>query len=307
MTAGNAWSDDPIDLSGLKTIDADLSISVVKLTIFEMEVGVPDLKAALKDGVLSVDGKNLAVEGAQISGTASIDARDTQAKLAAKFKAQGIDPKTVFEALGQEARILGKSSLEADLSGSGNSARKVIGTLNGKVKAATNKGAIVGYDLNSLWGGIAAAFGGYDPKSRTPFDALEANLALTDGVASKSSVEVTGPILGVDGNGIVRLPSREIDYRLQLKLLSWGQSAAVRVLGGWLQPKVNITNWGSLGTSRTLQQSDPLEPLKGADLKDPELAKLAAEVLKKAGSKGELSPQVTEALEEVKARAEGRK
>jgi uncharacterized protein involved in outer membrane biogenesis len=306
LAVGNEWSDDPIDLSGLNTIDADLIVSVAKLTIREFEIGVPDLKAALKGGVLSLDAKDIAVEGARITGTASVDAREARPKLATKFKAHGVDPKAWFEVVGQEARIVGKSSVEADLSGSGNSARKLIETLSGRVKAATSKGAIVGYDLTNVWGGIVAIFSGYDPRSRTPFDELEADLALTDGVTSKSTVEITGPIVGVNGSGVVRLPSREIDYKAQLSLLSLGQSAAVRILGGWLQPKVNVTNWGALASSRG-PQADPLEPLKGADLKDPELARLATEVLKKGASQGTLSPQVTEALQEVKARAEGRK
>ena len=306
LAVSSVWPDDPFDLSGLNVLDADLSLSVVKLTIAGVEIGVPDLKAALKEGMLALEAKNLAVEGARITGTASVNAREALPKLAAKLRAQGVDPEAWFELFNQEARFVGKSTVEVDLSGSGNSQRKLIDTLTGRIKAATSKGAIVGYDLNSFLGLLAAVAGQYDVGRRTPFDELEADVALTNGIAKKSNVEVTGSIFGVNGNGVLRLPSQEIDYRARLTLLSWGQSAAVHILGGWMQPKVDYS-LGTSGTGRALVQQDPLEPFKAADLKDPELANLAAQVLKKGADKRALSPQLTEALQALKARAEGGK
>ncbi len=306
LAVSSVWPDDPFDLSGLNALDADLSLSVVKLTIAGVEIGVPDLKAALKEGVLALDLKNIAVEGAKITGTATVNAREALPKLSAKLKAQGVDPQAWFELFEQEVLFIGKSTVEAELSGSGNSQRKLIDTLTGRVKAATSKGAIVGYDLNSFWGLLAVVSKQVNASWRTPFDELEADLALTNGIAKKSTVEVTGSIFGVNGNGVLRLPSQEIDYRARLNLLSWGQSAAVHILGGWTQAKVNYSLAPS-GTGRALVQQDPLEPFKGADLKDPELASLAAQVLKKGAEKGSLSPQMTEALQALKARAEGGK
>ena len=314
LPVDSAWPDDPFDLGALKALDADLVLSVAKLTVGGLEVGVPDLKAVLKDGALALEAKNLALEGARITGTASINVREALPKLAAKFKAQGVDPQAWFELFGQSARFVGKSTLEADLTGSGNSQKKLIDTLSGSIKGVTSKGAILGYDLYSFTGVLAVIAGQYNASWRTPFDELEAKVELTNGIAKKSSVEVTGPILGVNGNGVVRLPSQEIDYRARLSLLSWGQAAAVHILGGWRQPKVNYS-LGTLPGGRGLVvppgpfesvKGGPLESLQGADLKDADLAGLAAAVLKKGAEKGLLSPQVTEALEALKARAEGK-
>ena len=263
------WPDDPFDLSGLKALDADLSLSVVKLTIAGVEIGVPDLKAALKEGALALDAKNLAVEGAKITGTASVNVREALPKLSAKLKAQGVDPQAWFELFGQEARFVGKSTVEADLSGSGNSQRKLIDTLTGRVKAATSKGAIVGYDLNSFWGRAGGRLrGSTTPAGARPSTSWRPSLALTNGIAKKSSVEVTGSILGVNGNGVLRLPSQEIDYRARLTLLSWGQAAAVHILGGWTQPKVNYSV-GPFGHCARLGAARPARALQGDRLEGP--------------------------------------
>ena len=297
------WPDEAIDLSGLKTVDLDLSVSVVKLMVASLDVGVPEIKAALKNGLLSLDARDLAIQGGRISGTATVDVTAAQPKLATKFKAEGIDALAVFDAVDQRRLIAGKSTVDVDLRGSGSSQRKLIGTLTGKLKATTSDGAIVGYDLSSVWKWI---FGPrqYDPKRRTPFDRLEAEVALSNGVASKSTVQVKGPVLGATADGMLKLPSRELDYRARLSLASLGQTLGLRIFGAWQQLSF-APDWGGF-TRSTDEVSSPLEALKDADLKDPELARLTDEVLKKAGSTGALPPQAIRALEELKARAEGR-
>lgn len=302
LAVATEWSDDPIDLSALKSVDLDLSLTVAKLTVGGFEIGVPELKADLKDGTLSLDAKNLAVEGGRLTGTATVDVREAQPKLATKFRAEGVDALAAFETIGVNGLFAGKSAVDAELRASGNSLRKLVDTLTGRLKAETGKGAIVGYDFSSIWSWI---FGSrqYDASRRTPFDRLEAEVALTNGIASKSTMNVTGPILGASANGTLRLPSRDLDYRARLNLASWGQPIALRIFGEWEAPSF-VPDWG--GFTRGLEvQANPLDLLKEADLKDPELASLAGEVLKKAGNTGALPPQAIQALEGLKSRAEG--
>ena len=303
LPVATEWSNDPIDLSALKAVDLDLSLVVAKLTVGGFEIGVPELKTDLKDGTLLLDAKNLAVEGGRITGTATVDVRDAQPKLATRFKAEGVDALAAFESIGVNGLIAGKSAIDAELRASGNSLRKLVETVTGRLKAETGKGAIIGYDFSSIWSWI---FGSrqYDASRRTPFDRLETEVALLNGIASKSTMNVTGPVLGASANGTLRLPSRDLDYRARLNLASWGQPIALRVFGEWRAPSF-APDWG--GYARSVEpQASPLEILKDTDLKDPELASLAGEVLKKAGTTGALPPHAIQALEALKARAEGR-
>jgi hypothetical protein len=103
---------------------------------------------------------------------------------------------------------------------------------------------------------------------------------------------------------MLKLPSRELDYRARVNLASWGQTLGLRIYGAWQQLSF-APDWGGF-TRSAGEVSSPLEALGDVDLKDPELARLADEVLKKAGSSGALPPQAIQALEQLKARAEGR-
>lgn len=297
------WSDETVDLSGLRAVDLDLSLSVAKLELGGFDVGVPDLKAALKDGALALDAKNLAVEGGRVNGTVRIDAREAQPKLATTFRADSIDTLGLFDALGISGVIAGKSSVEADLNATGASQRRLAESLSGRVKAQMSKGEIVGYDFGSIWSWI---FGSrqYDPSKRSPFDTLEADVALSNGVGRDSNMRVTGPVLGVTADGTTRLPTRELDVRARLNLAAWFRPIALRIFGEWGNPSF-VPDWGGFTRSPT-EVASPLEVLKSTDLKDPELAGLVEQVLaKSAGPAAALPPDVVTTLEGLKARAEG--
>jgi AsmA protein len=303
LPVADEWSDEAIDFSALKALDADLTLSVGKLTLGGVALGVPELKTALRDGALSLAADNLAVQGGRLSGTATVDARESRPKLAARFKAQDVDAAALFASAGQNALVAGKVAVEADLRGTGNSQRKLVETLTGRIQAETRKGAIVGYDFSNL---LSWLFGSrrYDPSRRTPFDRLNADIALANGVASKSSVQVAGSVLGVTADGRLQLPSRQLDYRARISVGSWGP-VLLRIFGEWEAPSV-APDW--FASTRSLEpQVSLLEVLKDADLEDPELARLAGEVLAKARGKDTLPPRAIQALEGLKARAEGQK
>jgi AsmA protein len=297
------WSDETVDFGGLRAVDLDLSLSVAKLELGGFEVGAPDLKAALKDGALAVDAKNLAVEGGRVNGIVRIDAREAQPKFATTFKADSLDTLGLFDALGITGVIAGKSSVEAELNATGASQRRLAESLSGRVKAQMSKGEIVGYDFGSIWSWI---FGSrqYDPNKRSPFDTLEADVALSNGVGRDSNMRVTGPVLGVTADGTTRLPTRELDMRARLNLAAWFRPIGLRIFGEWANPSF-VPDWGGYTRSPT-EVASPLEVLKSTDLKDPELASLVGQVLEKStGTAGALPADVVTTLEGLKAKAEG--
>ena len=170
--------------------------------------------------------------------------------------------------------------------------------------AETKNGAIIGYDL-SFASIVSWLFGErqYDASRRIPFERLTAEMALTKGVTSKSSLHVTGPVLGATADGMVQLPKRELDYRARVSWGTWGPYL-LRIFGDW--EALSLVPEGFDATRSLEAQANPLDLLKEVDLKDPELASLADAVLKKAAGTTALPPHAIQALEGLKARAEGR-
>lgn len=295
------WSNERIDLSGLKTVDLDLDLAVKSLIVRDYDIAVPQLKTTLRNGALILDGSNLATRGGKLSGKATVDASQTVPQLKATFTGEGIDVAELFESAGTTAMLTGASNVEGDLTGSGSSQKQIVESLSGRVRARMSQGSIVGYDFSSIWSWL---FGErkFDPHQRTPFNRLDAQINLDKGVSKASRVEVDGPILGMEGDGTIRLPDKDLDYRARFRLSSLFGEWAVRIFGDWDKPSVTP----DLGVfSRSPGGKAPLtDMLRGVDLKDAELAGLIGQVLDRAGPRG-LDPVFAENLRALQSKAQG--
>ena len=303
------WSDVSLNLSALRTVDLDLEIAVKSLEIHNFDITVPRLKAVLKDGALVLEGQDLATRdratrgarfAGKLSGRANIDARQSIPHVATSFTASGVDVYDLMQSIGVTALIAGSSDVEVDLTGNGASQKQLVETLSGRVKARVGQGEIVGYDFSSV---LSWLFGDrtFDPSQRTPFTRLDAAVSFDNGVARDSTVELTGPIIGGDADGTIKLPEKEIDYRARFKLSSFFSALSLRIFGEWDKPSVT-PDLDVFSRSPTGQMS-PAEMLAGSDLADAELAGLIGRVLDRAGAGG-LPPAVSDVLRGLKSRAE---
>lgn len=297
------WSSERIDLTPLKSVDLDLDLAVKSLLVRDYDIAVPQLKATLKSGALVLDGANLTTRTSKLSARATIDASQSVPQLKTTFTAEGIDVSEIFETAGTTAMITGASNVEGDLTGSGASQKQIVESLTGRVRARMAQGSIVGYDFSSIWSWL---FGErkFDPQQRTPFNRLDAQINLDKGISRASRVEVDGPILGLEGDGTIRLPEKDLDYRARFRLSSLFGQWAVRIFGDWDKPSVTP----DLGVfSRSPGGQAPLtEMLRGVDLEDAELASLIGRVLDRAGPRG-LNPVFAENLRALQSRAQGQR
>ena len=301
--AAEEWSSARIDLSALRAVDLDLDLAVKSLIVRDYDVAIPQLKTTLKNGALVLDGANLTTRGGKLSGRATIDASQSVPQLKTTFTAEGIDVAELFESTGATAMITGASNVEGDLTGSGASQKQIVESLTGRVRARMGQGSIVGYDFSSIWSWL---FGErkFDPQQRTPFNRLDAQVNLDKGISRASRVEVDGPILGLEGDGTIRLPDKDLDYRARFRLAALFGQWAVRIFGDWDKPSVTP----DLGVfSRSPAGQTPLtEMLRGVDLEDAELAGLVGRVLDRAGPRG-LDPVFAENLRALQRRAQGQR
>lgn len=296
-----AWSDAPIDFGFLKKSDLDLALSCDKLRLAGLDVGVPSLTTKLDNGILSLDGRDLALKGGKVSGRAAIEARSGSPRAAASFKADNVEALDLFDALGLTRTVVGKSSIDADLGGTVGSQKQLVESVTGSVKVKMGKGSVIGYDPGQILSYVMGN-GGYDAKARWPFSRLDADMSLDKGLSKNTKVSVDTAVAGANSDGTTDLPKREIDYQAKLNTSFWFQPILVRIFGAWNSPK-----WAAdvFDTSRgaTLASAEGLAKL---DIKDAELARLLGELIDKSpGSAQPLDPAVLDTLRVLKARAGG--
>ena len=300
-SAGEAWSDEPISLAALRSLDLDLNLVIGKLKLMDFELGVSRLKAGLNDGELKLDGGELATRGGRVTGDATINARGAVPTIAAIFQSPSIDLDVLQEDLGLEQQLIaGSSSLEADLKGSFKSLRDLMSSLSGRLKAQVGEGSIVGYDASRIWDFIKA--GGvppYNPDRSTPFDRLQADLKLDKGVAETSFLELDGRVVGGDADGKAMLATRELDAtaRLTRHPLSWLAGPFFgHIFGFWQSLKFETeTETESRSREGPSRDGGPAIPAN-IDLSDPELAALVERALKIPNIQRELGTQGTQML-----------
>ena len=295
-----AWSDEPFDFSWLKKADVDLALSLDKLRMAGLDLGVPALKAKLEDGSLALDGRDIAIRGGKVTGRAALDARSGVPRAAANLKADNIEALDVFNTLGMTTMVAGKSVIQADIDGAVGSQKKLVESVSGSVKVRMAKGSIVGYDPGEILTYITGN-GSYDPKRRWPFSRLDADMALDKGLSKSTKVNVDTSVAAASSDGTTNLPAREIDYQAKLNVSFWFQPILVHIFGAWTSPK-----WAAdmFDASRGLAVASA-DTVRKLDLKDPELARLLGDLLaKSATSEKKLDPAVAETLRLLKAQAE---
>lgn len=303
------WSEEKIDLSGLRAVDLDVDWSINQLGVRGMQLNVPQLKTTLTGGLLTLDGRDLGTKDGKITGRADIDARDAVPAITASLTGQGVDIYALSAAVGMTPMIDGDASVVANVRSRGANQKQLVEQLSGTVTTEMPQGHVLGYDLGSLnlFTLPKLLFGArrFDPEARTPISALKADLKIDKGVVDDSTVSVGGPLLGVNAEGTIGLVEQRIDYRGRARI-STLFNFAFRYFGDWAR----ATFVPSLASARDRAgpgEASLAEVIAGADIKeDPELALMIGRLLQKEGANG-VDPAMAAILRMVQQKALGNK
>jgi AsmA protein len=285
------WSDDPVDVSALKSakVDVDVNIKVNQLQHGSIAFGRADVMTRLSEGRLDLEVKELAAHGGTLSGAVNLDMRSSLPTLEATINMDGVNAEQLLADFGARAYITGKATGQAKLKGAGVSERAMVGSLTGTVQAHANSGSIHGYDVRRMithfWEQQT-----FDLTNRTPFERVQANLNIDTGVARSSTVELTGSSVGIKGEGMLRLLTRQLDYRTNISLPPPDNFlVSVRIFGSWLKSQVAV-DWDSFfkNWTRTLTSEGAVVE---TGIADPELDALVKRAIEKQGPGRELDPQ----------------
>jgi AsmA protein len=256
------WSDDPIDVSPLKSVDATLGLSVGAIEAEKIKIGKSRLEATLKDGLLSANLAELELYGGKGQGRFEVDARSAVPAVKVSFDLAGLDAEPFLKDAAGIDWLSGKAGLDLDTTTRGASQRALVSALDGKGKFEVQNGSIKGVDLGSMARNITGAFS--DSQSgnaqSTDFSALTGTFTIAKGIATNRDLQMLSPLLRVTGAGSADLPQRTVDYTLKPKLVASlsGQGGAasvggitvpVRVTGSWDNIRYQPDLAGAVGSN----------------------------------------------------------
>ncbi len=250
-SASQGWSDAPIDLSGLKAIDADLKLSVDEILFQDIKVGKSTLGILLNNGKLTASLTELALYEGAGTGRLVLDGSRSTPAVTAKFDLQGISAYPLLRDAASFERLEGLGTIGFDVQTSGHSQKAMMSALSGAGSVNFADGAIRGINIAELMRNVlSAATTGWDGggSQSTDFSELSGTFTIASGILSNSDLKLLSPLVRITGKGTVNLPEQTLNYRVEPKLAATlegqggsqetrGLEVPIVISGPWAAPR----------------------------------------------------------------------
>ncbi len=237
--AGERWSSEPIDLSALRSIDADIALTAPSITYTNLTVDKPKVAVTLADGILDLSELSGRAYGGAFSMTGQVAARETPSVRYA-LTIDEADAARLTGAAGQEGRGVmsvldvlfpvssvkltsGKLSAKIDAASQGRSERELIRALSGQGDVTFVDARAEGVDvcrisnqldnlngLEGFLGLVLSAQGG-----ATNIENYAGRFEIAKGIATLPRQRISADCATVDIAGNVDLPRWLIEIRAQ--------------------------------------------------------------------------------------------
>lgn len=244
------WSDDPIDMTGLRAANAEILLKANSIKTGIVDPGATDVHVILRDANLETRLNKLSVFDGGVTGVIKADARKAKAKIALGMKVQGLQAREVLGKFADYTDLLGRVDADVNMTTSGATERQLVSALNGSGKLSIKDGALIGINLADQMKGMSPENfkAEYDNTKKTDFAEMGGTFTARNGVITNKDFKMLAPLLRVTGAGTVPLPPRKVDYRVVPKLVAslsgqGGGSAAgiglpLLIKGSWDDPSI---------------------------------------------------------------------
>lgn len=220
--ASQGWSTDPIDLTGLRAVNADIALNVAGLMVRKIKVGKSAVSVALKGGRLTTKLTEMALYGGNGAATITADGAAATPAVTAKLDLTGLQANPALKDAIDMDKIEGALNANIDVAMRGGSQKAMVSALGGKGKVVFADGAIRGINIGAMVRNAASAF--LDPKAReqqkTDFAELSGTFNIVRGVLSNNDLSLLSPLLRVGGKGTVDMPNRSVNYHIEPKVVA---------------------------------------------------------------------------------------
>ena len=230
-TQQQGWSDEPIDVSGLKAADLNLTLAADSILYRKVEIGKTSVQITLNNGRLTLDLTDMALYSGDVKGRVQVDGSAAILGTDANLKIDKVQVGPLLKALADNDRVTGLALVETQLTSRGKSQKELVSALNGKGSLALQNGVVKGIDLVGLIKQTAASVVGGNG-GETAFTTASGTYTITNGILTNKDLNLAAPQLSSTGQGTVDMPKRMVDYKLTASLVST-LAVPVNVKGPW--------------------------------------------------------------------------
>lgn len=245
------WSAAPIDLSGLRAIDANLDLTIGALQFQRMHFSDARMALSILGGVADARLSRISLYGGGGTARFIADGAHATPRIALDLDLNNVQALPLLtEAIGFD-KIEGAGRLRASLGGQGASQAAIMRSLRGTASFNFNDGAWRGVNLAQIARTVQSFTSGQQVSATgsnsTDFAEMSASFQLADGVAATEDLKLLNPYIRLDGAGLVDIGGQTIDMRLSPRAVNsiegqGGQSdlqglgVPFRISGPWSRP-----------------------------------------------------------------------
>ena len=217
------WDQRAFALDWFNGWDADLRLSAAAVQFTHADLGRTAIAASMRSGRLEITVGELQSFNGVITGTIAVAKSETGADVKSDMHFTGVDLEKCFSELFGLHRLEGSGNLSFAVESSGANVQDLTRNLNGTVQINAKSGALTGLSIDQLMRRLQRSplSGNGDFRNgRTPFDKLNVDLRINQGLANAEDVHFDGPNVRFNVTGTTSIPTRELDLSGTANLIS---------------------------------------------------------------------------------------
>ena len=276
VAANAAWSNEPLDLTGLRSIDAELAFATPSLRF--QNLSFTDAQMSLRIANGAADARLTRVALYSGTGTARLiaDGSGATPRIAVELNADNIQAQPFLRDAIAFDKVEGRGRVTAALAGQGRSQEAIMRSLHGTSSFRFNDGAWHGVNLGAIARFVNSARTGeaMGANSSTDFAEFSSTFTVTNGVAATDNLKMLSPYVRLDGTGLVNIGAQTLDMRLSPRAVNTaqGQGSTEGATGGLGIPFTATGPWAhpsfrpAIGDAIAARARDAL---RGGDSSNP--------------------------------------
>ena len=209
-------ADAPVDLSGLKGLNAKGKLEIGALQVQGLKLAAVKTEIRAADGRAEIGPHSANLYEGSLAGSLMLDGNAN--RVAVKETLSNIAVGPLLRDFAQQDKLEGKGNVALDVNAAGKSVNAIKSALAGTAKVNLRDGAIKGVDIGAIVSKARSALGSQQAQAadgareRTDFSELNATFTIKNGVAHNDDLDVKAPLFRVGGAGDIDVAKSTINY-----------------------------------------------------------------------------------------------
>ncbi len=221
--ASGKWSTAPIDMSGLRAVNADISLNAGQIIYKKTVISNASTRLKLNAGTLDAAASKMSLYGGSAAGALRLSGARKVPTISGSLRTQDVDANRFLKDFAGFDWLEGATAITTQVSSAGRNQAQLVSNLGGTFKISLWNGAIRGYNIAKMVRGATKnILDGWkkEPTEKTDFSVLAASFKIRKGLARNDDLKLIGPLVRVTGSGQVLLPAKTLNYTVKPKVVA---------------------------------------------------------------------------------------